>query len=589
MRKFSIIVFILALPFLGLGQSTLVIRNVSVVDVKSGAIQKGRSVVISGNRIVAVTNNRPIPKGATIVDGTGKYLMPGLWDMHAHALTGKRYVYTFPLLVANGVTGIREMASDLPMEEVNQIRRDVEDGKLLGPRMGALTYRLLDGPGSTFPNVAVEVSTPEQGRELVRKYKQAGADFIKPYNLLSRDTYMAIADEAKKQNIPLEGHVPFSMTPAEVSELGQRSIEHNIGVPLYCSLQEAEIRKQLLGHPNLWSQLEAKAAATYDSSKAGNLFKLFIRNNTWACPSIIVFWPYRLTSDSTLMTDTLLKYIPKAVRDDWHETYMQRITKAVPDPADRKTRNDRRVSIVGEMYRAGVHIMAGTDMPNPYVIPGFSLHQELDLLVQAGMTTIDALRTATLNPALFLGKQNEFGTVEKGKISDLLLLDQNPLTNISNTRKINAVILNGKVLRRNDLDELLTTAQEQAQDPDEGVIRKLEKMERQAILKSDTVQLSILMSKQIVVQNPENTIVGFQQILNRIRNGKISYSSFERNIEKISFVNGIAVVMGLETLVPQGDTRDAGKTVKRRFTNIWTKEKESWKLTARQATIVSIN
>jgi ketosteroid isomerase-like protein len=171
-------------------------------------------------------------------------------------------------------------------------------------------------------------------------------------------------------------------------------------------------------------------------------------------------------------------------------------------------------------------------------------------------------------------EKNEFRTVENSKVADFVLL----------TDKTNLATFLAAACSQNSAAWV-----HPGEESDDSLIRKLEERERQAILKSDTVELSILMSKQIVVLNPENIIVGFQQILNRIRNGKISYSSFERNIEKISFVNGIAVAMGLETLVPQGDTRDAGKTVKRRFTNIWTKEKESWKLTARQATIVSIN
>jgi hypothetical protein len=463
MRKFLMIFFIVVSHCQIFAQSQiLLIRNVSIVDVRNGILQKNQSVVINGNRITSIGKKASVPNGASIIDGTGKYLIPGLWDLHVHALTGKRYVYTFTLLIANGITGVREMASDLSIDEINQIRKDVETGKMLGPRFGALSYRLLDGPGSTFPNVAVEVSTPTEGRELVRKYKQGGADFIKPYNLLSREVYLAIADEAKKLHIPVEGHVPFSMTPAEVSLLGQRSIEHNFGIPLFCSQQESEIRKQLLQNPALWSQLEAKASATYNSSKADSLYNLFVLNNTWACPTIIVFWPYRLTSDSTLLRDPFLKYIPTEVRKEWHDTYIQRITKAVPDPTDRKTRNDRRVFIVGEMYRAGVPMLAGTDMPNPYVIPGFSLHQELELLVQSGLTAIDALRTATLNPAKFLGRENDFGTIEKGKIADLILLDENPLVNIINTRKIRAVITNGRLLRRTDLDNMLRQLEQES-------------------------------------------------------------------------------------------------------------------------------
>ena len=136
---------------------------------------------------------------------------------------------------------------------------------------------------------------------------------------------------------------------------------------------------------------------------------------------------------------------------------------------------------------------------------------------------------------------------------------------------------------------LLAPANTFAQQSDDTIIRTLEEKEREAILKSDTLQLSNLMSKQIVVQNPENAIVGFRQIMDRIKSGKIDYSAFERRIDNIAFVNSIAIVMGLETLIPQGTTKDAGKTVKRRFTNVWTKEKDGWKLTARQATVISVN
>jgi hypothetical protein len=441
-------------------QKSLVIKNVAVIDVKTGKVNKHLTVVVTGNKIISVGSKAVVPPNAFAIDGTGKYLIPGLWDMHAHALTDKRYVYTFPLLIANGITGVREMASNLPFEQVNQIRKDVENGKMLGPRFGAIAYRLFDGPGTQFSNVAVVITTPEQGREFVRTYKQSGADFIKTYNLLSREVYLAIVDEAKKQHIPLEGHVPFSMTPAEVSNLGQRSIEHNFGVPLGCSQKEDELRKQLLAQPNLWGQIEAKASVNYDTSKAHNLYKLFVRNGTWSCPTIVIFWPYRLGSDSTLRQDSLLQYIPKSVRDDWHETFMQRVTKAVPDPTDRKIRNDIRIFIVGEMYRAGVRMLAGTDMPNPYTLPGFSLHQELELLVEAGLPPIEALKAATLNPAIFLHKEKELGTVEKGKIADLVLLDANPLENISNTKTINAVVVNGKLLKRKDLDELLAKEKE---------------------------------------------------------------------------------------------------------------------------------
>lgn len=421
---------------------------------------RDRIVIIERNIITSVSTKTSLPKNAIIIDGKDKYLIPGLWDMHAHTLTDNRYEYVFPLLVANGITGVREMASNLPYEKINQLRQDVAGGKLLGPRFGALSYRLLDGPGTLFANVAIVVRSPDQGRQLVRTFKQNGADFIKPYNLLSRDVYLAIVNEAKKQKIPLEGHVPFSMTPAEVSDLGQKSIEHNFGVLLYCSRNAAELQAQTQSHPALWGRFEAVAALSYDTVKAHRLYKQLVRNNTWSCPTIVIYRPLRFGSDSVLMLDTLLQYIPKSVRQAWHETFTQRIMQNVPDSAAREIRDEMRMFIVGDMYRAGVHILAGTDMPNPYTLPGFSMHEELELLVKSGLSPLEALRAATINPAKFLGKEKEFGTIEKGKLADLVLLNGNPLEDIRNTKKIEAVIVNGMLLHRGDLDALLYKAKQ---------------------------------------------------------------------------------------------------------------------------------
>jgi len=249
----------------------LVFTHVTVIDVARGLLQPDMTVVVEGNRIAAVGKSARVPRNAKIIDATGQFLIPGLWDMHAHSLTDKRYEYTFPLLIANGVTGIREMGSNLAPEEVNKVRHDVLDGSLLGPRFGALTYQILDGPGTQI-NTATAVTTPEEGRDFVRTYKQLGADFIKPYNLLSREVYLAIVDEAKRLKIPVEGHVPVSMTAEEVSDLGQLTIEHNFDVLVSSSTDEVALRKATRADPRRWGAIEAKAAGTFDEQKAKDLF-----------------------------------------------------------------------------------------------------------------------------------------------------------------------------------------------------------------------------------------------------------------------------------------------------------------------------
>ena len=456
MNKHILHLLIILTPTLCFAQSPLVIKNVTIIDVKAGKINKNKTVVISGNRIVSINNRTTVPQNARIVDGKGKFLIPGLWDMHAHPLTDKRYVYSFPLLIANGVTGVREMGNNLTIAEVNQIRKNVESGKMLGPRFGALTYHILDGAGSQL-GVAIIVASPDSAHAIVKRYKDNGADFIKAYNGLSREVYLAIIDEARRQHLPVEGHVPFSLTASEVSDLGQKTIEHNFDILLSCSRNENELRKDL--RQQTWGQLEAKAAVTYDEQKAKKLFLRLAHNKTWSCPTIIFYKPVWLIGDENeALKDTLLEYLPKAEIEGWHNAFQKLSHNTVEEYT--KTQYQMRSRIVKEMHDAGVGILAGTDAGAIFSIPGFNLHRELQALVDAGLSNIDALRSATINPAKFLGREKDLGTVEQGKIADLVLLDANPLENIGNTKAIYAVIVNGRLLQRNDLDALLNQVKE---------------------------------------------------------------------------------------------------------------------------------
>jgi imidazolonepropionase-like amidohydrolase len=324
---------------------------------------------------------------------------------------------------------------------------------LLGPRFGALTYKILDGLG-TQTYTATAVTTPEEGRQFVRTYKQLGADFIKPYNLLSREVYLAIIDEAKRLKIPVEGHVPFSMTAEEVSDLGQLTIEHNFDVLISTSSDEDALRRVTRANPGQWPAIEAKAAGAFDEQKAKDLFARFVRHRTWSCPTIIVYRQIiHLDDESFFLNDSQMKYIPLSQRERWHQTFEQ--IRQVNLNAENKKRWEMRSRIVGMMHRAGVRLIAGTDSGAIYVIPGFSIHDELQLMVDAGLSTLTVLQAATINPAKFLGKEKEFGTIEKGKLADLVLLEANPLKNIKNTRRIAAVVLNGQYLPKESLQRML--------------------------------------------------------------------------------------------------------------------------------------
>lgn len=464
MKKTIALLLILLLPIGLAAQVTqnisIVFNHVNVIDVKSGRAKSDTTVIVTGNRIAAVGKKVKIPKNAEIIDAGGKFLIPGLWDMHAHTLTDNRFEWVFPLLVANGVTGVREMGSNLSPEKINQIRQDVADGKIPGPRFGALTYRILDGAGTQI-NTATAVSTPDEARQFVRDYKRLGADFIKPYNLLSRETYLAMVDEARRQKIPLEGHVPFSMTAEEVSDLGQATIEHNFGVLFSVARESEEILKSLRAAPNRWTVLEANAAATFDEQKAARLFKRFARNGTWVCPTIIVYRQIiHWDDEGFFLNDSRMKYISRSLRERWHTQFEQGRVNNLD--ADNKKRWEMRSRMVPIAYRSGVRLIAGTDTGALYVIPGFSLHDELELMVEAGLSPLAVLQSATINPTRFLGKEKTLGTIEKGKLADLVLLDANPLVDIHNTTKISAVVLNGRFFDRKSLDKMLSDVEANA-------------------------------------------------------------------------------------------------------------------------------
>jgi imidazolonepropionase-like amidohydrolase len=479
MKKVATLLFLFLLILPGLlaaraKESFLVFTHVTVIDVtaaESGrALKPDYTVVITGNRITAIgkTTRVRVPAGAQVVDASGRFLIPGLWDMHVHSLLEGRPDYFFPLFIANGVTGVRDMGGSLPFEQIQQIRREIAEGKILGPRFGAVAGRILEGPGGRL-DVGVNVATPDEARQLVRSFKRQGADFIKVYNLLSRDVYLAIVDEAKKQRLPVAGHTPLSMTAAEVSDLGQKSIEHTADLFTSCSRDEAALRQELQERARAQAQkggdsniarmpVEIKAAASYDERKAAALFERFARNGTWQCPTLAVRRTSTFADLQQFDADDRLKYIPASVRDSWHNTIAQRATSS-GDVEQRKRRFQKTLEIVGAMQGKGVGILAGTDILNPYVFPGFSLHDELALLVQSGLTPLAALQTATANPAKFLKLSDSLGTVEKGKMADLVLLEANPLEDIANTRRISAVVVNGRYLPKEALQKLLAEAE----------------------------------------------------------------------------------------------------------------------------------
>ena len=425
---------------------TLAIVHVTVIDVMQGGLHRDRTVFVRGNRIVNIQpSSRDRLRGAQVVDGRGKFLIPGLWDMHVHTTfgdwipDGKEII--LPLFVANGVTGVRDMGGDL--RQLIDWRKQIQSGTITGPRM-VISGPMIDGAPPHFPaSASFPVTTAAEGRKAVDDLKRDGADFIKVQSYIPRDAYFGVADESKKQGMTFVGHVPDAIRASEASNAGQKSIEHYTGIFEGCSSIEDELLKGTKG--------PRRVVETYSPPKCAALIGLLARNRTWQVPTLVWERGQWLIDDLDLSLSPGAKYAAASLRDTTYRKFTESIMKELDtDPVTyRREFVAMELQMTLAMHRAGVPFLAGTDTAaGVYVMPGFSLHQELELFVKAGLTPLEALQTATINPAKFLDRTSDFGTVEKGKLADLVLLDANPLDDIGNTQEISGVVLDGRYLSR---------------------------------------------------------------------------------------------------------------------------------------------
>ena len=436
--------------------NALVLNQVTVVDVRTGTLQPDQAVIIEGNHIAFVGSAKTVKftQFAQWVDGRNFFVIPGLWDMHVHLVFGDWFPdaqeISLPLFVANGVTSVRDMGSELDI--VQGWRNEIEAGRLTGPRIRT-SGPMLDGPKPRFPS-SVAITTPDDARRAVADLKRRGADFIKMQSLIPRDAVFAIAKEAKKQEIAFEGHVPDSVRASEMSEAGMKSFEHLIGIFEGSSPAEDDFLKE--------NKTEGRFLATYDSTRATSLASILAKNQTWQCPTLVWERGGNLIDASDFSKDTRVKYVPGSWRTKTWKRFTDEITQGygTDDLATRKKFIEKELEVAGMLHKAEVPFLAGTDTPaGVHIFPGFSLHEELQRFVAAGFTPLEALQTATLNPARFFGMEEKLGTVEKEKLADLVILSGNPLEDIANTQKITGVILNGHYFSPGDLDKMLARVQ----------------------------------------------------------------------------------------------------------------------------------
>jgi imidazolonepropionase-like amidohydrolase len=446
----------------------VVITHVTVINPTSAYSQSDSTVVVIGERIVRVGSSKNLKvAGAVILDGSGKFLIPALWDMHVHIENPDR---DFPMFVANGILGVRNMAGIA--KDVFRWREDTASGRVLGPQIVACGS-LIDGPNPAHPEHAISVHNAAEGRQAVRSLKAMGADFVKVYDGVPKNAYFAIAAEAKQLHLPFVGHVPGEIRIREASDAGQHSLEHGAYLSGGSTFEDEKIKEEMTG-PDFMEEARQKndfSIIPENIAKIGNqlldhlsqprladLYKTFVKNDTYLTPTLAVQHERAFVDQISTQPDPRMRYIPKAEQESWK-------------PENDMFSKYRTPAYIAYLYRdysetqkglrlaqsLGVQLLAGTDVVAPDTFPGFSLHEELQLLVQAGLTPLEALRAATSNPARFFG-MNNVGAISPGMKANMVLLDADPTVDIANATKISAVIMRGTAYRRSQLDELLSKA-----------------------------------------------------------------------------------------------------------------------------------
>jgi hypothetical protein len=444
-------------------KADIIISNINVIDVVQGKLINSQDVVISGDQIIDIlSHDEQEYQAKELINGEGKYMIPGLWDMHVH--TGNADIF-FPLYIANGITGVRDMGGGMErstgglsvkFHKLSLWRNEIIQGKRLGPEM-LLAGAMIDGSPPVWPG-SIIVTDSSSIWQAVQSQKKLGVDFIKVYHNLTLEQLYEVAKACETHNIQFAGHIPFGSPPFEAltraSKLGQRSLEHLVRVP-------AAIQKGSLPYNSA-----TKIAYIYrdimemiDPNKELNLFNTFIENDTWLTTTVSIWWGFgQLDQGLETDHDRWLDYVPTHIRSEWNPANDIRFSE--PTPNDLEAFRGAALGLARlakRMHDSGINIMAGSDSANPMVVPGYGLQKELQLLVKGGFSNAEALRLATMNPAKFMGR-NDIGIIALESQADLVILNKNPLKDISNISSIDGLLLKGEYLNREKLDELLDQA-----------------------------------------------------------------------------------------------------------------------------------
>lgn len=416
MKRALVVLPLLLFPAAAGAQETLAFTGVNVVPMDREVVLRNQTVVVSDGRITTLgsADRVSVPAGATRVAAQGKFLMPGLAEMHGH-IPSERSPYAEDVLflfVANGVTTVRGMqgAPAQPM-----MRDAIARGELLGPRLYV-----------SSPQMGGRVGTAEDAAALVRQYHAAGYDHIKVQEGLSQDAYDATARTAREVGIPFAGHVTDALSAFHAMEAGQASIDHL---------------------DNTYNAVDGH------TGRIPELVQAAVRTNTAFVPTEVLWETYILGAaplDSLIAARPETRYMPRTIVEQWHRNTQRR--NAQPDAA---ARTAFRRQLIEELYDGGALLVFGTDAPQVFSVPGFSIHHEMHVMVEAGLTPYEVLVTGTRNVARYFGTEAETGTVIVGKRADLILLDANPLDDVGNVARRAGVVVNGRWLPATEIDARL--------------------------------------------------------------------------------------------------------------------------------------
>lgn len=443
--------------------SGLAIENVNVIDVVGGEAQEGQTVVVEGDRIVEVAPASAVRLGEGVqrVDGSGRYLIPGLWDMHVHfgMPFARAPARELMMSLAHGVTGVRDLgATPEVFRTLMAWRRDFRAGEVPGPRLH-MAGVIVDGDPPARPYY-LTATNGEEGRGVVDRLQEMGADFVKVYDGVFPEAFHAIVEEAAGRGLTVAGHVPDAVGPVAASVAGITTLEHadELGFHVTNSKPPAGSDVDSGAHP----LARMRAFEHYDEQKAGAVIEAFAGNGTAVVPTLQTVHVLARYGPEDFEEGVLARLVSDKQKRERLDDLPHDVTEREQASLERAYRNLRKM--LARMNAEGVTLLAGSHAPIPLIPYGYGLHQELARLSEAGLGHAEALRTATLHPARVMGRVDELGTVEEGKLADLVLLDADPLEEIRNTRRVRAVVIDGLLLERDRLHAMIDGAEEKESD-----------------------------------------------------------------------------------------------------------------------------